>query len=223
MTSGGQSAGFAGRAGSTGSGGGGTGGISALGCTPGATLLGAPINDAEDLNAQGHDYVQTTSSGWFVYYDEVSAGTVVPSKANPAQGILPGNGGNVFRGVGSGLAAGFWGAGFGLWVNPCIDTNGTSGVKFWLQNDLPVVIELMTPATTAIAGGGTCAADCRGNSAAPLPPSPNGGPVMLPYSAFSGGSAPFDPKRLTGIIFTVNAPGGAPWNFDISVDDFGLY
>lgn len=192
-------------------------------CTPGATLAGAPINDSEALNAQGNDYIQTTSSGWFLYFDEGHAGTIAPSASMPLLGVVAGNGGSVFRVTGTALAVDFWGAGAGLWVSPCVDTTAVTGVTFWLKSDRPVVVSVMTPATTPVSGGGTCTGPCIANSAASLPAKPQGETVMLPLTSFAGGSAALDRSRITGVIFTINAPGGAAWSFDVQLDDLGVY
>jgi hypothetical protein len=192
-------------------------------CTPGATLVGAPINDTEALNAQGNDYIQTTSSGWFLYFDQDHTGTVMPTPTMPQLGVVAGNGGNVFRVVGTALAVDFWGAGAGLWVSPCIESTALTGVKFWIKSDRAVVVSATTPATTPVSGGGICIEPCVANSAAALPAKPQGEIIMMPLSSFAGGSAPLDRSKLTGLIFTVNAPGAAAWSFDVQFDDLGVY
>jgi hypothetical protein len=29
--------------------------------------------------------------------------------------------------------------------------------------------------------------------------------------------------EITGFIFTINAPGGSAWSFDVKLDDIGVY
>ncbi len=107
----------------------------AAACTLAGALAGIPIFDAEQLNAAGNDYLQTTASGFFLYSDLQHVGTVTPPAAMPVLGVMPGHAGNLFRSTGMALAADFWGVGVGFWVSPCLNVTPITGVSFWLRSD----------------------------------------------------------------------------------------
>ncbi len=210
-------------AGSSAGGSSGSGGTTTMAVCPTPAVATAGVfNDLEGVDASGNEFQNDISSGWYLYGDTKS-GTVTPAFTTPKDGIKAGNGGMVFEVTGASMAADYWGVGAGMWLTPCLDASALTGLTFWVKSDAAVKIELANPGTTSTTYGGECTAvSCTANGTT-TPANASGSVVQLPFTSFTGGTTTFDASKLHGIVFTVSAPGGAPWNFDVALDDIGFY
>jgi hypothetical protein len=122
-------------------------------------------------------------------------------------------------------------AGFGCYLNfssagslnpSTYNASGYTGIQFYAigqVTQLNVVIQ--TASTESSNYGGTCSlATCTGNSALGPPLTiTDWTPIRMPFSAFSGGTSPFDVTQIWSIEFQ---PGGTG-TFELAIDDLSFY
>ena len=193
-----------------------------FGCESVSTLNG-PLNDNEGtVPSTGGDVNGLFASNWYVFRDVNHTGTITPAAMK--DGITSDHGGHAFAFAGRDLHQDFWGAGLGMYVEPCVEAGSKTGVQFWLKNDRPVDVSITTLETTSISDGGTCTNSCSANKTSfPVPVSSGGTTVQLAFASFSGGSAALNKSAITGLVFTVNKPNNSAWAFTVAVDDIGFY
>jgi hypothetical protein len=165
---------------------------------------------------------------WFTYAGAMS--TIYPAAA-PAQPALLSTprGSSRFAFHAFGDAVTF--AGFGCYIsNPptaTYDATGFTGVQFWIMGTATAFKYIVQiPATEATLYGGTCAAtQCSGNSTVITGVQPTTWTlVSIPFSALTGGYAPFDITHIWSIEFQAIGGGDAGAEpFDFWIDDLSFY
>jgi hypothetical protein len=157
---------------------------------------------------------------------------------------VPGNGSNFAASI-SNTAATAWGGALGFWMG-CIDASEFDGISFSVRGQVPggtATLATGTESTTEPAmdnpaAGGTCLSGCASPSA-PFPVSAEWTRVLLPWSAFTPGTAndasvPATGAGVTGLQFSLalewaEVPGAAGTygpaaaGYELAIDDIGFF
>jgi hypothetical protein len=225
-TTGGTGGSTGGTGGSTGGTGGSTGGTGGSGGMVTDRCVGAMAVDPGLLT----DFdAALTGGGFYIYQDktEGKAGTTTPDATPAVPVITPEEGGYAGKGlhfVGEGFAADSWGAGMGIWLDPCLDPSAATGVSFYVNSDVALRVGVVTPETQSTEFEGTCTLgdSCKNNTVAVADTGGEWAIVELEWTEFAGGTVmPLDPTGVTGIDIGIAPPAGtaAEWGFDVFIDD----
>jgi hypothetical protein len=214
--------------GGSGTGGSGTGGSGTGGTGTGGT--GGCGNLIDNFEADtGYICKDNGREGyWFTYAGAMS--NIYPAGAPSQPSLLSTSRGSsrfAFHAFGDAVTF----SGFGCYIaNPPTATYNASaytGVQFWIMGtaaSFKFIVQI--PATEATIYGGTCnAATCQANTTMITNVQPTTWTlVSIPFSALSGGFAPFDVTKIWSIEFQAGGGGDAgAAAFDFWIDDLSFY
>jgi endoglucanase len=172
---------------------------------------------------------QLSSAGFTGRWHTYSDGTAAITPPLDAE-IVPVDGAVHVSGTGFST----WGAGLSVDLNnptgqllqrQPADLSAHRGLGLRVRGSGSIVVELVTPATTGTAEGGTCTDGCFGHYAASVALGADFTEQALPFSAFAqpdfGQDVPLDLTRVLAINFLARVDGG-PANLDLWLEQVSL-
>ncbi len=200
-------------------------------CAAVETLCVSPllIDDMEDGDSAICDSGGQRGA-WYAIGDGTSTDLMPREGTDFLPTAIPGGRGTshqAARLTGSGFTE--WGAfmGFALNAPQAYDASQRSGLRFWMKNNVPVIVGLPTVETALPRQGGQCADEpgqhhCGNSFSFKITaPSSDWVEYIVPFTAFSqaGGSALWNPSHLLNVNFTPRPNT----TFDVWVDDVQFY